>query len=183
MDINEVIAENLRKIREQQNLSLSQLAERTGLSKVMLAQVEKGGANPTINNIWKITAALGVPYTALLDSAGSTAKVLKSGELPIQSSADGHYRLTCYYPSSAERNFEWFRMELDGGAAYTSIGHRERALEYIVVLSGALRLDICGESHELLAGDSISFQASAEHSYRNDTDAPVSAFIINYYPL
>lgn len=182
MEIDKVIAENLRKLREQQNLSLGQLAERTGLSKVMLGQLEKGGANPTINNIWKITAALGVPYTALLDTTGSAACVVRREDMPTQSNEDGHYRLVCYYPSAAERSFEWFRMELDGGCRYTSVGHRDRALEYIVVLSGELRLETQGQLYTLAAGDSISFQAAETHTYCNETAAPVVASIINYYP-
>lgn len=183
MEIDQVIAENLKKLRMQQNLSLSQLAERSGLSKVMLSQLEKGGANPTINNIWKITNALGVPYTALLDSTGSAARVLHRDSLPSQHSEDGHYRLLCYYPSAAERNFEWFRMELDGGSAYTSIGHRDHALEYVIVLAGELRIKTAGESYCLSAGDAISFQAAEMHRYCNDASIPVTAFILNYYPF
>lgn len=183
MEIDKVIAENLKKIRSQQNLSLSQLAERTGLSKVMLTQLEKGGANPTINNIWKITSALGVPYTALLDSTGSTAKVIRRADLPVQSSEDGSYRLICYYSSSAERNFEWFQMELDSGSSYTSVGHRDRALEYVIVLDGKLKIETQGVGYELKPGDSISFQASQEHRYCNAGVSKVTAYIINYYPF
>ena len=42
MEINEVLARNLSTLREQQNLSLGQLAQISGLSKVMLSQLEKG---------------------------------------------------------------------------------------------------------------------------------------------
>lgn len=183
MEINQVIAENLRKLREQNHLSIGQLAERTGLSKVMLSQLEKGGSNPTINNIWKIANALGVPYTALLDSTGSTAAVLRRSELQVQESEDGHYRILCYYSSSAERNFECFQMELDGGCDYTSIGHRNRALEYVIVQNGVLEIETQGQSFTLQPGDAISFQASEQHRYRSKGEAAVSAFIINYYPV
>ena len=183
MEIDKVIAENLKRLREQQNLSQGQLAEKAGLSKVMLGNLERGGANPTINNIWKIANALGVPYTALLDSTGVSASVLRRDDLPVQCSEDGHYRITCYYGSSAERNFEWFHMELDSGSHYTSIGHKERALEYIIVNSGELQVETQGQVYSLHAGDSISFQSSEMHRYINVGDQMLSAFIINYYPV
>ena len=62
MEISAIIAINLKRIREERKLSMGQLAEMAGVSKVVLSQLEKGTANPTINTIWKITGALGLPY-------------------------------------------------------------------------------------------------------------------------
>lgn len=183
MEIDKTIAANLKKLREQQNLSIGQLAEKTGLSKVMLSQLEKGGSNPTINNIWKIASALNVPYTALLDSKGVEASVIRSDELTVQKSEDGHYRLMCYYTDSAERNFEWFRMELDAGSEYLSQGHKSRSSEYLIVQTGELCIKTRGMEYHLQPGDAISFQADVPHTYRNDGTAMVSAYIINYFPV
>lgn len=63
MNINSIIAENLKTLRTERNLSLGQLAELSGISKVMLSQIEKGDTNPTINTLWKIAKGLKVPYT------------------------------------------------------------------------------------------------------------------------
>lgn len=67
MEIGKIIALNLKRLRDERNLSLGQLAELAGVSKVMLSQLEKGTSNPTINTIWKITGALHLPYTSLLE--------------------------------------------------------------------------------------------------------------------
>ncbi|WP_304509849.1 helix-turn-helix domain-containing protein [Anaerotignum sp.] len=183
MEIDKIIADNLKRIREQKNLSLSQLSEKTGLSKVMLSQLEKGGSNPTINNIWKIANALDISYTALLDSTGSSAAVIERAQLSPQSSEDGHYRVLCYYASSAERSFEWFQMELDANCGYISVGHRSRALEYLIVQSGVLQIETHGQRYILRSGDAISFQASEPHIYSNLGETIVLANIINYYPV
>ncbi|NJB07060.1 helix-turn-helix transcriptional regulator [Clostridioides difficile] len=58
MSINTVIAKNLNRLRNERNLSLGQLAELSGVSKVMLSQIEKGDSNPTVNTIWKIASGL-----------------------------------------------------------------------------------------------------------------------------
>ncbi len=182
MEINEVLAKNLKMLREKQNLSLGQLAQSSGLSKVMLSQLEKGGANPTINNILKIANALEVPYTALLDSLGGSAAVIKKEHLPVQTSEDGLYRAYCYYTNTAERNFEWFQLELDPGCKYISIGHRARALEYLIVQSGEITIEINDQHYALVENDSISFQSSLEHHYINKGNTTAIANIINYYP-
>lgn len=54
MNLNSVIAENLKRLRLERNLSLGQLAELSEVSKVMISQIEKGDTNPTINTIWKL---------------------------------------------------------------------------------------------------------------------------------
>lgn len=40
------VSENLKRIRQSKGMSLDQVAEQTGVSKSMLAQIEKGTANP-----------------------------------------------------------------------------------------------------------------------------------------
>lgn len=182
MGINSVIAQNLKRLRTERNLSLGQLAEAAGISKVMLSQIEKGDANPTINTIWKIAAGLKVPYTALLDKREESVRVITRADVPVQQDEEGRYRILCYYSSTPERNFEWFCLELDAGHSYTSVGHPERAQEYIMVTEGALVMEIDGTPYRLNAEDSLLFEASFSHSYRNDGDVLTKAIIINYYP-
>ncbi|BDB00642.1 hypothetical protein CBOS2020_07160 [Clostridium botulinum] len=58
MNLNDIISANLKKLRTDRNLSLGQLSELSGVSKVMLSQIEKEESNPTINTIWKIANGL-----------------------------------------------------------------------------------------------------------------------------
>ena len=45
------IALNLKRIRKSKNMSLDMLAERTGVSKSTLGQIERGESNPTVSTI------------------------------------------------------------------------------------------------------------------------------------
>ena len=55
-----LLAQNLRALREERNLSLARLSELTGVSKSMLRQIETGQSSPTITMLWKIANALHV---------------------------------------------------------------------------------------------------------------------------
>ena len=46
------VAVNLKQIRQSKGMSLGEVAEQTGVSKSMLAQIEKGTANPSLG-AWK----------------------------------------------------------------------------------------------------------------------------------
>ena len=55
-DLNYNVAVNLKRIRREKGMSLEGMAEQTGVSKSMLAQIEKGIANPSLGVIGKIIA-------------------------------------------------------------------------------------------------------------------------------
>ena len=54
MDLQKVIGNNIKEIRERRKLTLDAAARQTGVSRSMLAQIEKGDVNPTISVLWKI---------------------------------------------------------------------------------------------------------------------------------
>lgn len=49
MDVTNIVAMNIKSIRERKKLTLDAAAELTGVSRSMLAQIEKGDVNPTIS--------------------------------------------------------------------------------------------------------------------------------------
>ena len=68
----------LRKVRQQQGQSLDALADKAGVNKLTLGNIERGEGNPTLSVIWKIANGLGVPF---LVCWGKTCP-LKSAALP-----------------------------------------------------------------------------------------------------
>ncbi len=183
MNINLIIAGNLKRLRNERNLSLSQLARLSDISKAMISQIEKGNANPTINTIWKIAGGLNVPYTSLLERRQQSAFIIKKSDIVSQTANDEQYRLYCYYSSTPHRNFEFFQMELDEGCRYSSIGHPEKAEKYIMILKGRLTLEVNDKIFILNVNDSITFSAATEHVYFNSGKGILKACIINFYPV
>ena len=116
MDLGMTIAENLKALREERNLSIGQLSKMSGVSKAMLSELEKGGSNPTINTLWKIANAMNVHYTRLTEQKENGALFVKKEDSVLQSSEDGKYRIRCYFPSTTGRDFELFH---GGQAQYT----------------------------------------------------------------
>lgn len=183
MNLNAIIAANLKRLRQERNLSLGQLAELSDVSKVMLSQIEKGDSNPTINMIWKIANGLKVPYTTLIDQREEEAETIEKSKRQLQTDLEGHYRIYTYYNNSPTRNFEMFIIELDPGTEHRAVGHSERATEYLLVLEGSLVLQTQDKTYTLNPEDAICFQSSTEHTYKNNSTQLLKAMIINYYAL
>src|SRR6266540_2630709 len=80
-DLTPVVGSNLRRLRTQHGLSLERLAKASGVSRAMLGQIELGQSTPTINVLWKISSALGVPFSALISARSSgSVHVLRGQE-------------------------------------------------------------------------------------------------------
>ena len=60
------IGTNIQRIRKEQELTLEALAERSGVSKAMLSQIESDKVNPTVLTIYKIARGLEVELDAIL---------------------------------------------------------------------------------------------------------------------
>ena len=179
MEAGEIIAYNLKRLRNERNLTLGQLSNLAGVSKVLLSQIEKGEANPTINTIGKITGALQLPYSALLEISEKAAVQIQKKELSALS--ENKFNIFHYYAKTAERNFELYQIEAEPGCEHTSNGHSTNSFEYLMLLKGELILETGGEAYALKKDDAICFDASGAHSYKNIGKKDVKAVLLIYY--
>lgn len=181
MNVNEIISNNLKKLRLERNLSLGQLAELSGVSKVMLSQIEKGESSPTINTIWKIASGLQVSYTKLIDAPLDNSVVIRKSDSKIQFENKDSFRSYCYYTTNPNRDFELFKLEMEPNSKKVSDGHTTKTQEYILVVGGELTLRHNGQKYVLQAGDSIHFDCSLPHTFINKQDTLLEFIDIIYY--
>ena len=177
----QIIGENLRALRNQRQLSLGQLAELCDVSKVVLSQIERGEANPTVNTIWKIAAGLKVPYTELLDNKREQNTVIRREDAIVQTALDGSYESRVYFRVSSDCSLDLFTVELCPGARYESQGHLPGSKEYLMVNKGQGRVLVEREEFALGAGDCLRFDGDKRHVYLNEGDEPLSCTSIVYY--
>ena len=79
------VAVNLKQIRQSKGMSLGEVAEQTGVSKSMLAQIEKGTANPSLGVLGKITSGLRIEFqTLIIPSSDDFCLVNPKELLPTQ---------------------------------------------------------------------------------------------------
>lgn len=182
MELGKIIARNLNELRMERNLTLGQLSKISGISKAMLSDIEKGDSNPTINTIWKIANGLKVPYTKLMENVEKEATVVRKSEPTVQTGETEHYRIYCYFTNTPVRNFELFYVELDAHSSNATVGHSEKAQEYIYVIQGELVLHTEMGNYTLNSGDALIFDSSVKHTYINEQDVMLTFMVVNFYP-
>lgn len=182
LKLSEIVGNNIRQLRVERGMTLGQLAKEAKVSKSILAEIEKGNSNPTVNTIMKLSKGLNVSYTRLMVGLEPDTAMVRREELVMQASENHHYRIYCYFKTSAKRNFELFRVELDPGCSNISIAHPPKSQEYLYVLEGELILETETEAYTLYPGDSLGFASSVDHTYHNRQREPVVFLCVNYHP-
>lgn len=177
--ISQVVAENLRKLRQDRKLSLQDLSEICGVSKSMLGEIERGTSNPTINVLWKIANGLKIPFTALTTAARPPVQLVRSTEHQGYL-VSKHFDITTVFKYNPDTHTEIYHKKFKPGAVLNSDGH-PGVFEYLMVTAGTLTLTAAGTTYELNTGDAILFAASGEHVYANRHRDLCQAYMILHY--
>lgn len=162
------VAEMVRVLRKSRGYSLDDLAQKSGVSRASLSQIETAKTNPTIAILWKISAALGVPFATLLgEERADRVRVLRRADQQVLRSADGRMESRPLTPAGGAPNVEVYELRLQPRSIALSEPHAKGTTETLVVLTGSLRLKAGDEVHDLAIGDSVFFLADVGHSYEN----------------
>jgi transcriptional regulator with XRE-family HTH domain len=164
------VGRRMRTLREARGLSLRDLAERSGVSAPMLSQVERGETSPTLSIAGRIASGLGLTLSQLLRlEEGTHVAIVRAGDRPVVR-RNGH-RSEEVTPASPGRRASVTLHTLKAGARTGAAGdpplHEPGSRETIYVTSGALALEIDGDSHALEAGDAVTFDADLPHRLHN----------------
>lgn len=167
-EMNRRVSEALRRHRKQRDLSLDQLALKTGVSRAALSQIEGARTNPTLSVLWKIAAGLGIALQELLEMPNEeAARVLRASDVVVLRSADGRMESRLLSPSGAANGVETYELRIAPKGILRSEPHRKGTTETLIVLKGVLRLSVGTAEYELGVGDTGVFQADVPHSYEN----------------
>lgn len=167
-EVAAAIARNARELRTDRQWSLDQLAQRAGISKGMLVQIEQARTNPSIATLCRLADAFGVTLAQLVElDDGATVRVVDPTEV---------VRLWTGRPGSAgdllagtdrSEHVELWRWTLAAGDEHRSAGHVPGTKELIAVLAGTLTLEVGEQAHQVAEGGAVLFDADAPHTYRN----------------
>jgi transcriptional regulator with XRE-family HTH domain len=161
-----MIAASIRRERGRAGLSMAELARRAGLAKSTLSQLESGAGNPSVETLWALAVALGVPFSRLVDVPRQAARVIRAGEGPVIVAERARYMaaLLASCPPNARRDI--YRVEAQPGEPRLSEPHLPGTTEHLVISTGrALAGPVSGPA-ELGPGDYACYPGDEPHVFR-----------------
>lgn len=166
------IAPILLAQRRARKLTLEQLAARSGVSKSMLSQIERGAANPTFAVLWSLTQALGIEFSELVAGHASAVEhdrieISPATAIPEIRDEDGGATLRILSPPGLAGEVEWYELRLEEGAVLTSPPHAPGAFEHLTALREGFVVTSGKARAEIRAGETARYRADIPHSIAN----------------
>ncbi|HEY5981773.1 MAG TPA: XRE family transcriptional regulator [Microlunatus sp.] len=171
-DLAKLVGERLRAARHRRGLSVGALADKAGIGKGSLSEVENGVRNPTLSTLYALAGALELPLSSLL-----------AGRPGIRVTSPGGAALLLDARESGGATVEVYRLVLDPGAHHRSVPHGPGVVEHLLLTQGRARVGRVGEEVELGVGESTEWLSDVAHGYAAISAEPVESVLVIRSPL
>jgi transcriptional regulator with XRE-family HTH domain len=162
------LAHTVRAAREHKGWTVAALAERSGLSKGMLLQIESARTNPSIGTLIRIANAFGVGVWQLFAAPEDSIRTATPRDaLTLWRSRRGG-KAVLLVGSDSPQPVELWEWRLAPGDVYSADAHTRHTFEVIHVRSGTLTLIVGKRRVEIAAGGSVVARMDQRHQYRNE---------------
>lgn len=164
------IGTQIRRYRREKKMTSRQLAECTGISPSMISQIENGQANPSINTIKLIAAAMDVPlFQLFMETPETKTRVVRKDARKRISLPENPGVVYELLTPDLQGKMECCIMTLEAGEASSEQLFQHEGEEVSYLLQGSLTVELEEEACELLCGDSLRLPAKTPHRWRNHT--------------
>lgn len=182
------IGREVRAFRRQQEITVAELAQITGLSIGMLSKIENGNTSPSLTTLQTLANALSVPLTSFFHRFEESRQAVhtKSGEgVEIEregTRAHHHYNLLGHIGANASGVIvEPYLITLtEESDIFPTFQHG--GIETLYMLEGEVEYRHGEEVYTLEPGDTLFFDADAPHGPEKLLKLPARYLSIISYP-
>ena len=169
LKVAQSIGTTIRATREVQQITLSDLAKRAGVSKSVVSRIEAGLTSPTAVMLAKLAEGMTVSLSTLLRGEnGPPVHIQLAVEQPIYSDPKTGLIRRTLSPISPDATVEIVHNSLPGRKSTGKFpAHSLGTQEHIVVQVGKIEVTVSKRIFTLEAGDAAQFAADSEHAVRN----------------
>lgn len=159
------IATALRRERESAGLSVSELARRAGVSKATVSQLEAGAGNPSVETLWALGTALGVPFSAFVHDEAPILTIVRAGDASRILSASAPYAASLLSASPPHARRDIYLIQAEPGTPKPSDPHARGTIEHVVLVSGRAAVGPADAPVVLDPGDYLTYPGDAPHVF------------------
>lgn len=180
------ISNKLKSIRKEKNLTLQDIADRAGVTKGLISQIENSRTIPSLLVLIQIVKALEV---GLDDFFNDLSFYGKEGKILIQRKADyqkfekepasGYEYSRIFTKKVNQCTIDIVLLEIQPGSVRDFV--QTDAFEYKYIISGSVRYLFRDQEIDLYEGDSMLFDGMLEHNPINSGQSPVKMLVVYFF--
>lgn len=187
-DIILKISHRIKEIRKEKNITVQELADKAGVSKGLISQIENNRTIPSLPVLMNIVYSLNLELTSFFkdisSESGSNEKafvIRASDHTPLKKEAAKGFN----YQRILARNIkggpiDFVLLELKPGARRNKMVVTD-AFEYKYLIKGKIEYVIEDKTYILEQGDSIFFDGRLGHNLSNIGDDEAIMLIVYYF--
>ena len=193
MNNHSVIGAKIRGLRETKNLSIEEIAERSGLTVEQIESIETDQNLPSLGPLIKIARALGVRLGTFMDDNDDLGPIVtraadreKDSSISFSNDATDARKHMEYHPlaqQKAGRHMEPFVIDInpEESPAFQLSAHEGE--EFIYVMQGEVEIVYGKETYKLGEGDSIFYDSIVKHHVHGAPGKSAKILAVVYIPF
>ena len=192
MDQTKIVGEKIKSLRETKEISIAELAERTGLAEEQINRIENNVDIPSLAPLIKIARALGVRLGTFLDDQDEMGAVVyhKDEEMKETISFSNnamdthtHMRYLSLAKSKSDRHMEPFIVDIEATNDTEYILSSHEGEEFIYVMEGVIEVSHGKKNHVIKAGDTIYYDSIVPHHVHGYNGQAAKILAVVYTPI
>ena len=192
MDNTQIVGEKIKSIRETKQISVSELAERTGLAEEQINRIENNVDIPSLAPLIKIARALGVRLGTFLDDQDEVGAVvcrkeeLNNSTISFSNNAMNartHMQYHSLSNSKADRHMEPFIIDIENTEETNYELSSHEGEEFIFVMEVSVEIAYGKKTHVIEAGDSIYYDSIVPHHVHGYEGQAAKILAVVYTPI
>jgi len=181
-ELDSRLGARIRAERDARDWSLTELAQRSGVSRAMINRIERGEASPTASLLGRLSGAFGLTLSTLLartENSRSVRLLKASDQLIWTDPATGYIRRQIAPAPGSGLPIDVVKVDLPAGASVTFPAAAFAFVRQLVwVLEGRLTFAEDEVAHNLEPGDCLEVARAADCTFRNYHPAPCAYLVI-----
>ena len=190
MDTSKIVGEKIKSLRENRNISMEELAQRSGLAVEQVERIENNIDLPSLAPLIKIARVLGVRLGTFLDDQDETGPAVcrraESGDtISFSNNAIQSRRHMEYHSlakSKADRHMDPFIIDVDATEDQDFVLSSHEGEEFIYVLRGRMEISYGKNTYLLEEGDSIYYDSIVPHHVHGYQGEAAQILAVVYTP-
>lgn len=186
-----IVGFKIKGIRESKNISVEEIAERTGLSVEQINSIESDQYLPSLGPLIKVARALGVRLGTFLDDNDNLGPVVcraeeRSSSISFSNGASDarkHMEYHSLAKQKAGRSMEPFVIDIQPSEERNFKLSAHEGEEFIYVLEGSIEIDYGKQQYTLNAGDSIFYDSIVQHHVHGAPGQAAKILAVVYIPF
>lgn len=172
--------QRIKKLREDQRMTVAELAEKTGQTPEFIEQVEADLLTPPVSFLLQLSNALKIDPSSFLTEQEKAHIEGKRQEGFFKRTQNYSYRTLT--PGAADKHLRAFMVTIEPRETHKMIEYKHPGEEFIFVYKGELELTLGGKVFYLRQGETIHFDSETKHKLRNISDQRCELLVTLYTP-